>query len=141
MYSPKINERLIPALYRSAKAQSLPMTKLVDRLLLQALSVEPLPAEAYAMFLPYQMASGISFEPLINSSGESIENLRTRVGASAFRHGKELDAWCQSTAYGLCRASELAAAGSAATMQPHRELLRALREVHEDSHANLSREP
>lgn len=33
MYSPKIDEVLIPELYQQAKAQGVPMTKLVNRLL------------------------------------------------------------------------------------------------------------
>ena len=33
MYSPKINQELIPDLYHRAKAERLPMTKLVDRII------------------------------------------------------------------------------------------------------------
>lgn len=40
MYSPKIDEKLIPVLYRMAKGQGIPMTKLVDRLLTAALAQE-----------------------------------------------------------------------------------------------------
>ena len=40
MYSPKIAEELIPALYREAKARRVPMTRLVDRLLREALDTE-----------------------------------------------------------------------------------------------------
>lgn len=35
MYSPKISEALIPYLYRWAKSEGVPMTKLVDRILTQ----------------------------------------------------------------------------------------------------------
>ena len=37
MYSPKISEELIPALYQRAKTMRMPMTKLVDILIRQAL--------------------------------------------------------------------------------------------------------
>lgn len=40
MYSPKISEDLIPALFREARARGIPMTKLVDQLLRQALAGE-----------------------------------------------------------------------------------------------------
>jgi hypothetical protein len=33
MYSPKIQEDLVPYLYRKAKSQNLPMTRLIDRML------------------------------------------------------------------------------------------------------------
>ncbi len=38
MYSPKISEELVPVLYRLAKARKMPMTRLVDDLIRQALS-------------------------------------------------------------------------------------------------------
>jgi len=38
MYSPKIKEDLVPELYRKAKAEGLPMTKLVDRIIRDALN-------------------------------------------------------------------------------------------------------
>lgn len=37
MYSPKISERHIPFLYRAAKAQGKPMTKVVDEIITRAL--------------------------------------------------------------------------------------------------------
>ena len=37
MYSPKINEELIPRLYRIAKKEGIPMTKLVDGIIREAL--------------------------------------------------------------------------------------------------------
>jgi hypothetical protein len=46
MYSPKIDERLIPVLYRAAKAQGVPMTTLVNRLLTEGLAQENLPHTA-----------------------------------------------------------------------------------------------
>ena len=46
MYSPKISEELIPVLYRSAKAKGIPMTRLVDSLIREALADEYLPKTA-----------------------------------------------------------------------------------------------
>ena len=46
MYSPKIAEGLIPALYHTAKDQGVPMTTLVNRLLTEALGKESLPQTA-----------------------------------------------------------------------------------------------
>lgn len=43
MYSPKIAEELIPVLYRTAKARGLPMTRLVNRIIREALAHEVLP--------------------------------------------------------------------------------------------------
>ena len=46
MYSPKIDEGLIPALYHTARARRVPMTKLVAQLIRKALKTEMLPADA-----------------------------------------------------------------------------------------------
>jgi len=40
MYSPKISEDLIPALYRWAKAEKMPMTRLVNQILKYALNLK-----------------------------------------------------------------------------------------------------
>lgn len=40
MYSPKIQEDLIPKLYQRAKAEGVPMTKFVDRILRDAVNGE-----------------------------------------------------------------------------------------------------
>lgn len=40
LYSPKIADHLIPQLYRLARARGIPMTRLVDQLLTQALATE-----------------------------------------------------------------------------------------------------
>ena len=46
MYSPKIDEALIPALYHTARARRVPMTRLVAQLLRKALKAEALPEAA-----------------------------------------------------------------------------------------------
>jgi len=38
MYSPEIDEQLIPALYQTAKARGIPMTRLVDELVFAGLT-------------------------------------------------------------------------------------------------------
>ena len=40
MYSPKISEEIIPELYRLAKKKGMPMTRLTDELLAEALEKE-----------------------------------------------------------------------------------------------------
>jgi hypothetical protein len=49
MYSPKIDEKLIPVLYRTAKAEGIPMTELVNRLLTDALVRENPPQRAQSL--------------------------------------------------------------------------------------------
>jgi len=46
MYSPKIDEKLIPALYHTARSRRIPMTRLVAHLIRKALKAEALPQEA-----------------------------------------------------------------------------------------------
>jgi hypothetical protein len=46
MYSPKIDDKLIPALYHTARARRMPMTRLVAQLIRKALKAEALPQEA-----------------------------------------------------------------------------------------------
>ena len=61
MYSPKIAEDLIPALYRLAKDRKVPMTRLVDGIIRQALSSNILPQEK---LVPCQQAVSIpEYEP------------------------------------------------------------------------------
>jgi len=43
MYSPKVTEELIPILYRLAKDRKMPMTRLVDGIIRQALATNSLP--------------------------------------------------------------------------------------------------
>ena len=54
MYSPAINERLISILYREARARRVPMTRLVDRLLVKALESEELCPEAQTLLDQHQ---------------------------------------------------------------------------------------
>jgi hypothetical protein len=49
MYSPKIDERLVPVLYLTAKDRGVPMTRLVDSIITDGLLREqiPNPAQEY----------------------------------------------------------------------------------------------
>ena len=49
MYSPQISESLIPVLYRLGRVRGIPMTRLVNGLLLKALVTETVPAEIQVM--------------------------------------------------------------------------------------------
>ena len=49
MYSPKIDVSLIPILYRLGKARRMPMTRLVNELIVKALEAEQLPDEIRTM--------------------------------------------------------------------------------------------
>lgn len=49
VYSPKIREELIPALYHYSKHLEEPMTRTVDRLIYRALMEEPLPDSANSL--------------------------------------------------------------------------------------------
>jgi hypothetical protein len=46
MYSPVINEKLIPVLYHTARNRNIPMTMLVDELLASSLKNQDLPTKA-----------------------------------------------------------------------------------------------
>jgi len=43
MYSPKVSEELVPVLYRLAKERRMPMTRLIDGIIRQALTSNILP--------------------------------------------------------------------------------------------------
>ena len=45
MYSPKISEELVPVLYRLARDRRMPMTRLVNGLLREALASDQLPQD------------------------------------------------------------------------------------------------
>ncbi len=50
MYSPKINESVVRILYRVAQHRRMPMTELVNELLLERLEQSDLPEEARQLF-------------------------------------------------------------------------------------------
>lgn len=107
MYSPKICEELIPVLYHTAKAQALPMTRLVDKLIYRALLLEPLPFEAFQR-LPAQRTV-ISLPSKLDqlADGWSLDRVFRDSGAFPFRDSAEVDAWYASSIHGLWRLLEL----------------------------------
>ena len=51
MYSPKIEEALIPVLYRLARSRGKPMTKVVSHLIRKGLKNEALPEDAWKVLM------------------------------------------------------------------------------------------
>ena len=54
MYSPKISEELISPLYHKAKARGIPMTRLVNEILSEYLSLELQPSKILQFCLEFQ---------------------------------------------------------------------------------------
>ena len=58
MYSPRISEKLIPKIYNVAKAKGIPMTRVVDEILNDALSkieIETVPCEVKVSKVRYRI--------------------------------------------------------------------------------------
>jgi len=58
LYSPRISEKLIPKIYKVAKTKGVPITKLVDEILNNALSkieIETVPCEVKVTKVQYQI--------------------------------------------------------------------------------------
>ena len=73
MYSPSIDPRLIPVLYHTAKQRKMPMTRLVDSFIFDALCRCPdLPNAAHEALVQYK-ASAI--QPNINKGANHAESL------------------------------------------------------------------
>ena len=64
MYSPKIAEDLIPILYRMRKARKIPMTRLVDSILREAL--RNMEAADDSAKMPDSAASSLASEPAMD---------------------------------------------------------------------------
>lgn len=68
VYSPKIREELIPALYHYSQHLNEPMTRTVDRLLYRALKEESLPDSASSLLPngedPYFRELALSYAPI-----------------------------------------------------------------------------
>lgn len=99
VYSPKISDELIPVLYRAARARRVPMTRLVDRLIVKALAVEPIPMEAAQRLQPYSM---------FFTEEASPQSLEARLNETLpFRHAWEVEAWYHGCVHGIARAVAL----------------------------------
>jgi hypothetical protein len=108
MYSPKIDEALVPVLYHLGKARSVRMTHLVDRLLYGALSVEPMPFEAFARFQPYRMTAGSRSTVGQLGTLEELTQLYHGRAAFPFQNPNEIEAWYGAALHGFLRTMELA---------------------------------
>lgn len=99
VYSPKISDELIPVLYRAARARRVPMTRLVDRLIVKALAVEPIPMEAAQRLQPYSM---------FFTEGAPPQSLEARLNETLpFRYAWEVEAWYHGCVHGIARAVAL----------------------------------
>jgi hypothetical protein len=79
MYSPKIDEKLIPLIYHTAKAQGVPMTTLVNRLLIKALAQEKLPSAVRDALASYAISTADRHrQDLTANSPPSTESHPTR---------------------------------------------------------------
>ncbi len=86
MYSPKIDEELIPVLYDRAKSRKIPMTELVSELLRESLLKEE--ALNYRLQTSVSNHIGSTEESVLKEErksevGESCETLSERQRASA----------------------------------------------------------
>jgi hypothetical protein len=80
MYSPKIDEKLIPVLYHTAKAQGVPMTTLVNQLLIRALAQENLPPAAGVALVSYVMFTpDHHYQEQKTSAGNHSEDISKRT--------------------------------------------------------------
>ena len=68
MYSPKIDDSLIPCLYHTARARRIPMTRLVAQLLRKALRAETLPEAAAEALKNGQMEYEVVLEVKTNAA-------------------------------------------------------------------------
>lgn len=106
MYSPKISEELVPVLYQAARAHGENMTTLVDRLLYQALAINPLPPEAFSRIHKAVENSRFHIQTPIGAATGAIEELETLCRAPNLRpfyRSAEIDAWYSGAVHGLCR--------------------------------------
>lgn len=129
VYSPKITEELIPVLYRAAKDQAVPMTALVDRLLFQALAVEPMSPATYEAFVPYQLAVGPIHKGEARLIGIRVEApLLSTQNMIPFRHAGEVDAWYRASVNGFYRTSAMSdSIGDSSAPEKFLELLADIR--------------
>lgn len=138
VYSPRINAELIPVLYHTAKAKTMPMTSLVDILLYRALAVEPLPREARGyltdMKLRQRSQAGLTATTSVESDLE--ERIRA-TPADAFAKTAEVEAWYQGCEHGLLRSGQLLARHEGSTDARAEERLNVLRLLNVFRHDSL----
>jgi hypothetical protein len=127
VYSPRIRAELIPVLYHTARAKTMPMTSLVDVLLYKALAVEPIPAEArgYLTGISVGGADAILSE-MAGLEGDLELKLRS-ARADPFDNIAEVEAWYHGCEHGLLRSRQLLARGGKQSEARNREQMNVLR--------------
>lgn len=108
MYSPKIGEGLIPVLYQTAKQREMPMTRLVDRLLMQALAHEELPINAREPFLRYSISQSGRADAAELLPREDVQKKLSEMVGVPFSSEYELRQWHKDTLSGFNKAVTLA---------------------------------
>lgn len=105
MYTPKINESLIPCLYHAAQERKVPMTKLTDAFVYQGLTHEYYGPEVLSRLPDSQDV----VHPQLNTSKPSTEIRFNHDVAAAhpFSSVEQLNAWYQSAHTGLMQANAI----------------------------------
>lgn len=108
VYSPKVNEDLIPPLYHYSKSIGKPMTKTVNRLITRGLLLEPLPAKAIESLpkdaLDTMRRKGLEDLALETGNIAPISDLRTKSeSAQPYLGLDEVVQWYESAIDGLAR--------------------------------------
>lgn len=116
LYSPKVYEHLIPALYLTARDRSIPMTRLVNGYVYRSLLVEKLPKEAYDR-LPckneYPICPQLGLDGrILEHEKEYIQPLHTAsrlaVTVDPFTSTEMIQEWYDDALAGLARGLTLA---------------------------------
>ncbi len=126
-YSPRIRTELIPVLYHTAKAKSMPMTSLVDVLLYKALAVEPLPVEARGYLKDIRIGAPDAILSDITGTESDLELKLRSTPADAFENTAEVEAWYRGCEHGLLRSRKLFAREGKQTDAMNREQMNVLR--------------
>lgn len=127
LYSPRIRPELIPVLYYTAKAKTMPMTSLVDILLYKALAVEPIPAEARGYLSGVQIGAPEVVLSDITGVESDLELKLRSTSADAFENVAEVEAWYRGCEHGLFRSRKLFAREGKQTEAMNREQMNVLR--------------
>lgn len=139
LYSPRIRPELIPVLYHTAKAKTLPMTCLVDMLIYKALAVEPLPGEARTRLAGMDL--GFLEHSCVNRK-EVADSLSLHSAPAPFANEQEIEAWYSGAKQGLFRLHELYEKSGAFTDARRAELeqiLELLTAFHTDARSYVAR--
>ncbi len=155
LYSPKIDEKLIPVLYYAAQASAVPMTQLADSLIWKGLASSKLPPDAEKTFAKIKddFPQGIldprtSKQKMGDDTLESIVNAKPnltafRKGQYPYKEREELMDWYNQSIAGLgksLKTSDLHHRNLDAIPVPpkYRQFLSILESIREDVERALS---